>query len=146
MFEKKLIEDLTRIFEVHKVKFQSLDTAIEQDCLYCDIENVKENLDYGKAHFLVTGTLGIVGQRFSGYKYGYLMDRIRAAEKQGFPCLKNFLFWRQNEPINWTFEDNILQSRIRFKYSVSLNYDPAQKAQGANIWVKFIEYLKGFIK
>lgn len=145
MFQAKLVEDLQKIFEVKKVKFQSLDEAIEQDVIYCDIESVRESAFFGSFHFYVTGTLGINGQREFGNRYGYLIGRARQNSKEGKDIMERFKFWRPVQNVKYPdYQDFILQTQIRFTYSITIDYDPAKKAKG--MILKIVDTMKGIFK
>lgn len=141
MFEKQLVEDLKKIFEVEKVKFQSLNDAIEQDVLYCDIEEVRESAYFGSFHFFIKGRLGINGQRETGNRYGYLIGRARQNSKMGKEILNRFNFWRPVQNVKYPdYSDFILQTEMRFTYSITVPYDKPNKAAG--MILKIVEKIK----
>lgn len=142
MFKKYLIDDCRRIFGYKKIIFGSVDSGKEQDALYIDIDNVKENPLPNIYSFVIDGKLGALGTK-EGNPYGFLLGRLKqAAKKQDLRvAVGRFLIYGKEEDIKFlNYEGYFTQTIIRFKWRISLQYDPAPKTTG------FIAKIRSFFK
>lgn len=71
MYKNKLTDDLRAIFGVKKIIYASVDSGKEQGAIYADIEEVKQNVQYGRQRFTVRLNLGMWGTK-EGYPNGFL--------------------------------------------------------------------------
>lgn len=149
MFRDQLKEDCLAIFDLAKVVFDDIGEDKEQDVLYINVMDVKENFSDGHAFFRVSGTLGTIGLTDKN-KYGYLFDRVKQfAKRDTNNILDRFKFWPKERNINFaTMNSFYTKTEIKFVYSIKLDYDPAEKMQGGKLSFmdKFITFLKDKLK
>lgn len=149
MFREQLKKDCLAIFDLAKVVFDDISEDKEQDVLYINVIDVKENFSAGHAFFRVTGTLGTIGLTDKN-KYGYLFDRVKQfAKKDKNNILDRFLFWPRERNINFaTMNSFYTKTEVKFVYSLKLDYDPVEKMKGVKLsfFDRFIIFLKDKLK
>lgn len=145
MFRERLKDDCLAIFDLPKVVFDDIGEDKEQDVLYINIFDVKENFRNGSAFFRVSGTLGTIGLTDKN-KYGYLYDRIKQfAKKDKERILDRFKFWSKEKDLKFATMNNFYtKTEIKFAYSIMLEYDPAEDMRGAKL--SFLDKLIIFFK
>lgn len=120
MFESKLIEDLKNIFGVEKVTFDQPDTANEQELIFVDIEETKNQIKSKSVKLRVLGTAQMFANA-NKLKHGFFAKRIAKASNE---ITKNFHFSDLEQ--NSNVYRNIAQRSFRFVYFFSDQYDPSK--------------------
>lgn len=146
MFREQLTNDCLAIFDLKKVVFDDIGEDKEQDVLYINITDVKENFNDGYAFFRVTGTLGTIGLTDKN-RYGYLFDRVKQFSKRDVDnILDRFRFWPKEKDIKFaTMNSFYTKTEIGFMYSVKVAYDPAEKMESANLAVKMLNFITNIL-
>lgn len=141
MYKNKLTDDLRAIFGVKKIIYASVDSGKEQGAIYVDIEEVKQNVQYGRQRFIVRLNLGMWGAK-EGYPNGFFKNRLREAMKKGNlkERCSRFLVLGKEENIKFPdYEGYFSQTSIPMFYTVSLDYDPAKKTKGVEVVLNLIK-------
>lgn len=146
MFREQLTDDCLAIFDLKKVVFDDIGEDKEQDVLYINISDVKQNFGAGYAFFRVRGTIGTIGLTDKN-RYGYLFDRVKQfAKGDSNNILDRFKFWPSERDIKFaTMNSFYTKTEINFIYSIKLPYDPAEKMQGVSFIVKMIDFIKNIL-
>lgn len=141
MYKNKLTDDLRAIFGVKKIIYASVDSGKEQGAIYADIEEVKQNVQYGRQRFTVRLNLGMWGTK-EGYPNGFFKNRLREAMKKGNlkERCSRFLVLGKEENIKFPdYEGYFSQTSVPMFYTVSLDYDPAKKTKGVEVVLNLIK-------
>lgn len=118
MFEKQLADDLHRIFKVKKVTYNQISESAEQECLFVEVENVKNTISPPNQRAMVTGTAVMVGQN-DKLPFGFYSKAIQEA---GHDLTKSFFFYDLES--NTRRYQNIVQRGFSFVYFFDGQYDP----------------------
>ena len=143
MFRPKLEECLKGIFELEKVIYGNIGEGSEQNAIYVSIDQIKTSPADGECYFRVRGTLGINAEAVN-YKYGYLKERCRLAEKE---LTKYFGFASNDNNVNFSvYEDLFVKPTLDFTFRISIPWNPpAGKMTFEKLnWVKnIVNRIKG---
>lgn len=118
MFEKKLKEDLQKIFGVKKVDFDQPGDAREQECLFVEIDSSKNVIKDGRQLARVEGSAFIFGNS-EKLPFGFYS---RAIKQASINLTKNFFFYDMDA--NTKMFKNIVQRGFSFVYFYDAQYDP----------------------
>lgn len=119
MFEKKLAEQLKRIFAFDKITFDRPGESQEQEAVFIEIETARCRIKDKRQIAKVAGKIHVFAS-LDKLPYGYFIKRISEAsltDTQG-------LFFYDFEENKGTFR-NITERSMSFLYLFDSQYDPA---------------------
>lgn len=119
MFEQELADKFKSIFGVTKVTYDTPGESREQDCLFIEIENSKNNIRDGKAMGMVTGN-AVMFQKNEALKFGFFSKAIALAPLE----LTKDLFFSEIESNTLRYRD-LVQRGFSFTYFFNSQYDPS---------------------
>ncbi len=118
MFEKTMIDQLSRIFDIARVTFDDPSESQEEECLFIQVQKSKNTIKNGHAIARVTGKI-LMYVNIEKMPFGYLSKKIEEAEQAD---VSPFFFF--------DFEDNlstyasIAQRSLQFVYFFNGQYNP----------------------
>jgi hypothetical protein len=119
MFEKKLAEQLQKIFDVKKVSYdQPSPETYEQEALYVEIETSWNTFGKKRVRAKVTGNVTMVGPN-DKIPFGFFSKAIHEADKS---LTKDFFFF--DIEVNTKRYQNLVQRGFSFVYFFDSQYDP----------------------
>lgn len=119
MFEKKLQEQVQKIFSLKKVTFDAPGESQEQEAAFIQIENAKTRVKDGREIAQVAGTIRVFAPS-NKLPYGFFakqIDKASAEDRRGF-------FFHSFEENKGKFR-NIVERSVQFQYLFDSQYDPA---------------------
>lgn len=119
MFEQELADKFKRIFGVSKVTYDTPGESREQDCLFIEIENCRNNIRDAKAMGVVTGN-AVMFQKNEALKFGFFSKAIAQAPLE----LTKDLFFFSIESNTLRYRD-LVQRGFSFTYFFNSQYDPS---------------------
>lgn len=121
MFEKALKDRMQRIFALNKVSFdRPSPDALEQECLFIEINNARNRVSAGQAWARVEGQCKVFVNA-EKLPFGFFTKKIRMAEAD----LSRDLFFYNIEDQTKIY-GNIVERRFDFVYFWKGEYDPDQ--------------------
>lgn len=118
MFEKKLAEQLKRIFAMAKVTYDRPGESQEQEALFIEISAARCRVKDGRQISRATGTIHIFSQ-LEKIPFGYIAKCVAAAD----PADTAGLFFYNFEENKGTFR-NIAERSADFLFLYDSQYDP----------------------
>lgn len=119
MFEKRLEEQIRKIFDFPKVTFDSPGESQEQEGVFIEIVKARTGAKPGRQIAHVVGVLHVFAAS-NKLPYGYFMKRIEAASAED---KRGFFFYNFEE--NKGKYRNIVERSVGFQYLFDSQYDPA---------------------
>lgn len=119
MFEQELADKFKRIFGVSKVTYDTPGESREQDCLFIEIENARNEIKDGKAIGMATGN-GVIFQKNQAIPFGFFSKAIAKADSS----LTKDLFFFDIEANTQRYRD-LVQRGFSFTYFFNSQYDPS---------------------
>lgn len=119
MFEKKLAEQVQKIFGISKVSFDTSGDSQEQEGIFIEISQARTRAKPSRQIAHVVGIIHVFAAS-NKLPYGFFAKAIEAAkpeDKRGF-------FFYNFEENKGTFR-NIAQRSVGFQYLFDSQYDPA---------------------
>ena len=124
MFKKEMTEKLKAIFGIPKVSFDDPSDSFEQDCIFVEILDSKNNTGTYTASAKVTGNVVVFSQH-EKLPFGFFNKKIQQADPKH--TREFFFFDTDVEPQNSKAQMlNISERRTGFVYLYQGQYDPNQ--------------------
>lgn len=123
--QKKLAEDLNKIFNLKRVVFDVIGNNIEQDILICEIrEDKSKYAKKGNQHVVISGVVGFRGQNVNN-PLGYMKDRLAQAKNED---LQYFRFTNTTRKESTLFiGQSFATQTLEFTYTRDVPYDVVTK-------------------
>jgi hypothetical protein len=118
MFENDLKDSLLRIFDLKRATYQAPSESAEQEILFIEVSNSRNNIQEKRSTAIVTGTIRVYANA-DKLPFGYFSKRIASAKVED---VSKFFFADFEE--NTVRFQNIVERSLSFTYLWSSQYDP----------------------
>lgn len=118
MFEKTLEEKFKKIFGVKKVTFDQPSDLKEQECIFIEVEDSKNNIKDGRVTMMISGNGSMFGVS-EKLPFGFFSKAIKQADSDD----THDIFFHQLET-NTRYYRNLVQRGFSFVYFFNSQYDP----------------------
>ena len=118
MFKKQLENDLVKIFDIDKIRFDSVSESQEQAAIFVQVESVRSTITDKLQSYKVEAEVRLFA-RSEALPFGFLMKQIMQAPKE---VSQRFFFYDLEENAG-TFQ-NINERSFKFIYFYKNEFDP----------------------
>lgn len=118
MFEKTLEDKFKKIFGVKKVTYDQPSDLKEQECIFIEVEDSKNQIKDGRVCMMITGKAVMFGNA-EKLPFGFFSKAIKQADSSD----TTDVFFHELET-NTRFYRNLVQRGFSFVYFFNSQYDP----------------------